>query len=110
MKKTIYIAGKVTGLEFEEVTQKFAAAENMLIEQGWQKVVNPITLINNPSEEWHSAMEKCLFALKDCQAIYMLPCSVDSPGAKLELQYALDNKLDVYYELENVDVEPEISE
>ena len=110
MKQSIYVAGKVTGLEYQEVEEKFQAAETMLLEQGWQTVINPIKLINNPTEEWHSAMEKCLNALKDCQAIYMLPCSVDSPGAVIELQFALDNNLDVYYELENLEVEPEILE
>lgn len=101
MNQSIYIAGKVTGLDFQEVAQKFAAAENMLIEQGWQKVINPITLVNNPNENWHVAMEKCISALKEAQAIYMLPCSVDSPGAKIELDFAMNNNIDIYYELEN---------
>ncbi|MBA4133370.1 MAG: hypothetical protein C0525_01470 [Flavobacterium sp.] len=108
MKQSIYIAGKVTGLDFEEVTAKFQEAETMLLEQNWKTIVNPIKLINNPAEEWHTAMEKCLAALTNCEAIYMLPCSVDSPGAKLELQFAMDNNIDIYYELENLEVEPEI--
>jgi len=107
MKTSIYIAGKVTGLEPQEVSRKFQLAEDMLKKQDWPIVVNPIKLINNPNEEWHCAMEKCLEALKDCQAIYMLPCSVHSPGAQLELQYAMDNNLLIYYELENVETEGE---
>lgn len=99
--KSIYIAGKVTGLPYDEVLAKFNLAETILA-KNWQ-VVNPIKVVNNPQEEWHAAMEKCLAALDQCEAIYMLPCSVDSPGAKIELQYALENKKLIYYELENVE-------
>jgi hypothetical protein len=96
IEKTIYIAGKVTGLKPEVVAVKFAAAQEMWEDIGF-KVVNPITLINNPNEPWNSAMEKCLTALGTCDAIYMLPCSVDSPGAKLELQRAIELNLDIHY-------------
>lgn len=98
--KSIYIAGKVTGLPYDEVLAKFQLAETLLAKK-WQ-VVNPLKVVDNPQEEWHAAMEKCLAALDQCDAIYMLPCSVDSPGAKIELQYALENNKMVYYELENV--------
>jgi hypothetical protein len=110
MKTSIYVAGKVTGLKYQEVEEKFQAAETMLSNQGWKIVVNPVKLINNPMEEWHAAMEKCLEALTNCEAIYMLACSVDSPGAMLELQHAIDNNIDIYYEEENNEDEPEILE
>lgn len=98
MKDSIYIAGKVTGLPFDEVLNKFESAEQILLSQGWKTVLNPIKIVNNPTEEWHSAMEKCLEALKNAQAIYMLPCSVDSPGAKIELEFAIKYNLDIYCE------------
>ena len=102
MKKTIYIAGKVTGVPVDERTEKFQAAETMLQKRGW-KTINPIKLVTDPSTSWHEAMDICFLALAKADAIYMLPCSVDSKGAQLELEFALQKNKDVYYELENVE-------
>lgn len=102
MKKTIYIAGKVTGVPVDERTAKFQAAETMLQKRGF-KTVNPIKLVEDPNTDWQTAMDICFLGLAKCDAIYMLPCSVDSEGAKLELDYALAKGIDVYYELENVE-------
>ncbi|WP_264522166.1 DUF4406 domain-containing protein [Flavobacterium sp. N1994] len=99
---TIYIAGKVTDVPVAQRTKKFLEAQNMLEKRGF-KVINPIKLIADPHTNWHEAMDVCLVALKQCDAIYMLPCSVDSTGAQLELQHALDLNMDIYYELENVE-------
>lgn len=108
MKKgTIYIAGKVTGVPVAERKEKFAAAEKMLQEQGW-RTVNPLKLVKNPNEEWQAAMDICLANLKLVDAIYMLPCSVHSAGAQLELQLAMDMNKDIYYELENLDTDEPI--
>lgn len=100
--KTIYIAGKVTGVPVAERINKFQSAETMLQKRGW-KTINPIKLVTDPSTDWQLAMDICFKALKNCDCIYMLPCSVDSKGAQLELQYAIENNLDIFYELENVD-------
>lgn len=97
MKNTIYIAGKVTGLDYKEVVIKFDTAKKELLAQGWKTVINPLEVIANPNEEWHSAMKICIVALHKCEAIFMLPCSVDSPGAQIELQYAIEHNLDIYY-------------
>lgn len=99
--KTIYIAGKVTGVPVNERTAKFQAAETMLQKRGF-KTVNPIKLVKDPNTPWQEAMDICFLGLANCDAIYMLPCAVDSPGAKLELEFALLKNMDVYYELENV--------
>ena len=58
MKKSIYIAGKVTGLDYQEVVLKFHTAKKVLLSEGWEKVVNPIELITDQNEEWHIAMCK----------------------------------------------------
>ena len=100
--KTIYIAGKVTGVPVEQRTAKFQAAETMLQKRGFE-TVNPIKLVEDPNTDWQTAMDICFIALAKCNSIYMLPCSVDSPGAKLELEFALLKNMDVYYELENVE-------
>ena len=99
--KKIYIAGKVTGLPFQEVQEKFATAQATIEKLGFE-AVNPILVVNNPDENWHIAMEKCLVALSQCDAIYMLPDFKDSPGADIEHKKAYALGLDVYYSLEMV--------
>lgn len=89
MKARIYIAGKVTGLPWEPTVAKFAAAK-LLLEARGVEAVNPIELVNDPHAPWEEAMRICLLALKDCTGIYMLPCSVDSRGAQIELQTAME--------------------
>jgi hypothetical protein len=98
MKKTIYIAGKVTGLQPSVCKIKFERMEQVISAKGYN-VINPIKLINNPSENWHVAMDKCLEALKTVDGIFMMPCSKDSPGAQLELQTAIDLNIDIYSEI-----------
>jgi hypothetical protein len=100
--KTIYIAGKVTGVPVAIRTAKFEAAETMLQNRGF-KTLNPIKLVKDPNTPWQEAMDICIQAVKACDSIYMLPCSTDSPGAKLELQIAMEMNKDIYYELENLE-------
>lgn len=83
MRKTIYIAGKVTGLPAELTALKFKEAQDELESKGFD-VINPIELINNPQEDWDVAMKKCLEVLYYCDAIYMLPCYAESKGAMME--------------------------
>lgn len=101
MQKTIYIAGKVTGLAPEPTALKFKTAQDQLESRGFD-VVNPIELIDNIQEDWDVAMKKCLEALEFCDAIYMLPCYVDSRGAMIEHRAATKLGIDIYYELETI--------
>lgn len=82
--RTIYIAGKVTGLPAEETAAKFAAAANYWAENGCHPV-NPVVLINNIHADWATAMRKCIAALLDCQAIYLLQDWQTSRGTRLEI-------------------------
>lgn len=106
-KRTIYIAGKVTGVPVQERTEKFQRMEHILQQRGFI-TVNPIKLVKDPNTEWQEAMDICIAALKECDCIYMMPCFVDSPGALLELDIALKAGHDIYYELENVEDEPAV--
>lgn len=101
MTKTIYIAGKVTGLLPEPTALKFKEAQEELEAKGFD-VINPIELINNPKEDWDVAMNKCLEALEYCDAIYMLPCYIDSKGAMIEHRTATKLGIHIYYNLETI--------
>lgn len=101
LKKKIYIAGKVTGLPAEPTALKFKEAQDKIEAKGYT-VVNPIELIANPNEDWNVAMKKCIEALEFCDAIYMLPCYIDSRGAKIEHRTAIQLGLQVYYQLETI--------
>lgn len=83
MKKKIYIAGKVTGLPQQHVIDKFKLAAILLEELGYQPV-NPIEVVNDFNTPWDVAMKKCIKALVDCDAVYLLPCWKHSEGAKIE--------------------------
>lgn len=93
----VYIAGKITGLPWPEVVLKFASAEKMLRAKG-HDVVNPITLVGNPDASWSEAMRICLEELPKCDRIFMLADSVDSRGAKIELQLAITYNLEIDWE------------
>lgn len=101
MNQTIYIAGKVTGELPEPTTDKFKKKQIELEGKGFD-VVNPIEVVNNVNENWHTAMEMCLQALESCDAIFMLPCYVDSKGAKVELKTAKEMGIQIYYNLEEI--------
>jgi hypothetical protein len=83
----IYISGQITGLPFGRVQTKFAAAERILTEQGYE-VVNPLNngIPYNAPYEVHMAMD--IILLIGCQAIYLLPDWASSRGATIEKKIA----------------------
>jgi hypothetical protein len=87
MKKKIYIAGKVTGLPQQEVVDKFAKAQNLLEDSGFE-VINPTVLITDYDTPWDLAMKLCVKALMDCQCIYLLADWRSSKGANIERNLA----------------------
>lgn len=95
MQKTIYIAGKVTGVEPEACARKFEVVEIQIKARGYN-VINPIKLVNDPNCSWQKAMKICLHAIKDVDGVFMLPCSDESDGAKIEHQYAIELKKEIY--------------
>jgi nucleoside 2-deoxyribosyltransferase len=66
--KKIYIAGKVTGLPIEEVSDKFKTAQQALEEKGFT-AVNPLMVVNDPQAKWNQAMKKCIGELVSCDAV-----------------------------------------
>lgn len=82
----IYIAGRVTGLPYEEVKGKFARAE-MLVTASNHKPVNPLKHVNCKANA-KEAMKICLPLLLECDAILLLNCFMFSEGAQIEAQLA----------------------
>lgn len=85
-KRKIYIAGKVTGLNYCEAFTEFKKIEKGLIAQGYE-VINPLEIVPSNSS-WEDAMKICIRELTSCYAIYLLPNWHQSRGAKLEARIA----------------------
>jgi len=83
----IYIAGKITGLEPSEVSDKFQKAENELHYLGLT-VINPNKLSISTSWPHEQQMELCYKVIdQKASAIYLLKDWKESKGAQLEFQY-----------------------
>jgi hypothetical protein len=94
-KAKIYIAGKVTGLDYIHVSQKFGKYEKQLMEQGHTPVV-PLNLCDK-NDAWRTAMSKCIAALLFCDELHLLPCWPNSPGARVERAIALEIGMKIVY-------------
>lgn len=95
MAMKIYIAGKVSGMRIDECTMKFGIAQKLIEAQG-HEAVNPLQIVNDWHATWPNAMKKCLAALMECDAIYPLPCALDSRGAMIELDLARKLEIPLY--------------
>ena len=106
-KKLIYISGKITG--DDNYRTKFAMAENRLIRDGY-KVLNPVKVgdrldrvhqaLGRAAPTWREYMRKCLVAIIDVDAVYMLRDWQESRGARLEHYIASEMGIQIVYEEE----------
>lgn len=83
----IYIAGKITGLSIDDYTEKFKAAAQLITSSGLVPV-NPVKLVSDPNIKWNEAMKICIAELVKCDAVLLLPCTKNSPGAMIEKELA----------------------
>ena len=81
--KKIYIVGKITG--DPEYKHKFAIAEKRLTHQG-NIVFSPARLPDGLKYEEYMYIDLAMITV--CDAVYMLPCWSDSPGATREKNFA----------------------
>jgi hypothetical protein len=93
MNRKCYIAGKVTGLPYDDVFDKFQSAAFGLKLADYD-VVNPMEIVPKRAS-WDKAMDICIEALLTCDCIYMLPDWKDSKGARLEFETAMNFKLTI---------------
>src|SRR5690625_453244 len=105
MNKKIFISGKITGEPIYECMRKFKRGRyeiwwfNKIKDVVYSDVIIPLELpgiyFGIPHAE---AMKICLEALKECTHIYMLKDWKDSPGARIEHEWAKNNGLEIIYE------------
>ena len=67
----IYISGKITGLPLQEVKERFASAQALLEEIGFE-TVNPLEKGLPESATWKQHMVKDIELLLQCDAIYLM--------------------------------------
>jgi hypothetical protein len=87
MLKRIYLAGKVTGRNYERVYREFSDAKRFLLAQGFDEVVNPCELVV-PGTTWADAMLILLPYLAACNYLALLPGYERSNGAMCEYWFA----------------------
>ena len=110
MKKTVYIAGAVTGEDFDHCFYKFMKAEKHLKDKGYE-VINPMKedrkikltakMMKTPFDvdSWGGIMIILLAKLyKKADSIYMLQDWQSSQGAKIEKIFAERCGKEVMYE------------
>lgn len=117
-KKNIYIAGKVSGLPFDEATAKFEKFAREISEihkstNSQIEIVNPIKIIRdinevrkenglaplNDIQDRNLILTYCIVALSDCEEIYLMPDWTESEGAKLEHHFAETTGMKIFYNL-----------
>ena len=90
----VYLAGRMYGLP-DYGRKQFAEAEERLKRMG-HTVLNPASLpIGMPDEKY---MPICLAMIDQADAVYLLNGFNDSPGARLESEYAGYQRKKIVYE------------
>lgn len=99
-KGSIYISGAISGMNYENVVDKFAKAEKTLTEKGYE-VFNPINNGLDKNFSWEQHMAVDLAVLMECEAIYLLNDVWKSRGARIEASIALERGMLVMFEDRN---------
>ncbi|MBD1394283.1 DUF4406 domain-containing protein [Mucilaginibacter glaciei] len=87
-KPVIYVAGKVTGMDYSEAYNNFKVKQIELEEKGYF-VLNPCDLVASDLNNWKREMRVALVALVCARYLALLPNWYLSPGAKLERSLAM---------------------
>lgn len=93
----IYVAGKISELNREDVVIKFEKARADIKALG-HSVFVPTVLPNYADVPHEDYLHICYAMIDICDAVYMLPDWQTSKGARMELQYAADHRKEIFYE------------
>ena len=98
----IYIAGKISGLNYSDAFMTFFNAAGLLRRLGHEPV-NPMEVNSLGEIPWADYMKRDIPVLLGCDAIYLLPDWHDSKGARLEKHLAEELGMLVIYESKPVE-------
>lgn len=98
---TIYIAGKISGLDPKDVQIKFDEAAKKFEQIGFDVII-PVQIVHQYADgfntDWDTAMELCMEKLTEATHIYMLQDWQDSNGAIIEHEKAKELNLSIIYQ------------
>jgi len=98
IRPKVYLAGPITGTDWEKTQQRFKKVEDLLEEAGYD-VINPCHhQIKNGT--WGEYMKKGLKAMLDCDVIFVFADWPDSKGASIEYGLARQLSMGIIYEQE----------
>lgn len=89
-KKTVYVAGQISGLDKEEYTNMFVHARAVVrtMVGGDCDIIVPMDFCVDDSWTWFRCMEECMKVLWEVDSVYFLPNYVNSKGAMCEYYVA----------------------
>lgn len=93
----IYTAGKISGLNRDDVIKKFETAQKSLVAEKHQVFI-PSVLPAYEEVSHEDYLHICYAIIDVCDAVYMLSDWQQSKGARMELQYAADHRKEILYE------------
>ena len=93
----VYIAGRVSCLQYVVAQLNFLVAEGWLQKQGHTNISNPMKIVPKGTE-WPEAMRMCIKAMMDCDTVYMLRDWQKSRGARMERRLAMSIGMKIMYE------------
>lgn len=93
----IYIAGKISGLNREDVIKKFEAAQKPLVAKGHQVFI-PSVLPAYEEVSHEDYLHICYAIIDVCDAVYLLSDWEKSEGAILEFDYAQQKQKKIIYQ------------
>lgn len=100
-KNRVYIAGPITGREYQDYKKHFTSACMRLLERG-EHPISPIGIgIMFPEFNHTEIMKICIAVLSSCDEIYMLKGWDKSKGAQIERSFAAKKGLKIRYEEED---------
>lgn len=88
----VYLSGQITG--DPDYVEKFKAMAIELADKGF-KVMNPAVLPDG--FQYEDYMQICASMVMVCDAIYLMPCWQESPGAMMEKQVAVAMNKQIIY-------------
>lgn len=95
LKPRAYVSGKISGLPYDQVVEKFEAAAGLLMGKGYEVVIP--TRIVPPESNWEQSMKICIREQMTCDLFVFLEDGIESEGALLEIYLAFKIEMDVMY-------------